>query len=64
MSSSIRIRIEHERMVEKERREPLNVTREQWLSGNWPVGSKWYGSLGGAYGPPGSAVQPDRRSGE
>jgi len=37
--------------VDKEGREPLNITREQWLTGKWPPGSVWFGALGGAYGP-------------
>lgn len=57
-------RLDQQRRVEKESREPLNVTWEQWRLGKWEPGSVWYGALGGAYGPPGSAVRPDKRTGE
>lgn len=58
-----RIRIQQEREIRREARAPLNITREQWLHGKWPEKSKWYGTLGEAYGPPGSAIEPDRRTG-
>jgi hypothetical protein len=64
MTSFIRFKSEQEDRVEREMRAPLNITREQWLQGkgSWPVGSVWL-SMIGAYGPKGSAVQPDKRTG-
>jgi len=64
MTSFLRFKTDQEERVERELRAPLNITREQWLQGkgSWPVGSIWLGALG-AYGPKGSGVQPDRRTG-
>jgi len=64
MTSFLRFKTDQEERVERELRAPLNITREQWLQGkgSWPAGSIWLGALG-AYGPPGSGVQPDKRTG-
>jgi len=49
----------------KEQREILlpGATLDQWKSGKWPTGSTWLWAIG-VVGPKGSAVRPDKRSGE
>lgn len=60
MTSFQRFKSDQEDRVAREMRAPLNITREQWLKGQSPPGSIWFGALG-AYGPKGSAVEPDMR---
>lgn len=64
MTSFQRFKTDQEDRVEREKRAPLNLTYEQWRHEKQVPGSIWLGALGGAYGPPGSAVLPDKRSGE
>ena len=65
MTSFLRIKSQQEEMVYREKRATLlpHATIEQFKNGKWPVGSKWLSTIG-AVGPPGSGVQPDKRSGE
>lgn len=58
----------HQRHLDKARSERrailmADATMEQWKNGKWPVGSMWLWNLG-VVGPPGSSVEPDRRTGE